>query len=235
MLGLTALDLGRLRISIGYGTHKKGRPLSPIEVGQLFRRACEAGDSLQDCASNSHLVGTTQVSRFLRILNLPQDLQHLISWGDSKDTIGFSCAFELARIKSADDQRVVAKSILTDGLKSKEVRQIAQLRERSGQSIYACLKEILGMRTKIERRYIFIGSVTDQYTESSLQELTQAQRDSVLKIAIDGLNFQGVTGRLGSRIFTLVGGERFNAEMNNIGKENLEAQIRTQVEQEIKK
>jgi len=35
---LTALELGYLRMSVGYGTHKKGRPLSPVEVGKLIQR-----------------------------------------------------------------------------------------------------------------------------------------------------------------------------------------------------
>ncbi len=233
MLGLTALELGRLRISVGYGTHKKGRPLSPIEVGQLLRQARDAGMSLKECADAINLDGTSQVSRFLRILSLPQEIQHLINWGTGKDAIGFSSAFELVRIQNTDDQRIVAESILTNGLKSKEVRQVAQLHERSGQSIQECLKEILGMRTKIERRYVFIGSVTDQDVESRLEDLTQAQRDLVLKNAINEINIQGATGRLGQRFFTLVGGDRFNMSMNNIGKEGLEAKIRIQIEKSI--
>ncbi len=220
-------------MSVGYGTHKRDRPLSPVEVGTLFRHACDAGGTLKDCASNSQLKGTSQVSRFLRILDLPNELQHLISWGSEKDAIGFSAAFELARIQSSDDQRVVAESILANRLQSKEVRQVAQLLERSGKSIQECLREVLDMRTTIEKRYVFMGSVTDQNVETKIAELTQAQRDSMLKIIIGKLSIQGATGRLGKKIFTLVGGERFNASMNNIGKENLEAQLRIQIEKAI--
>ncbi len=233
MLGLTALELGRLRISVGYGTHKKGRPLSPIEVGQLLHQARDAGMSLKKCADAINLNGTSQVGRFLRILDLPQEIQHLISWGTGKDAIGFSSAFELARIQGADNQRIVAESILENGLKSKEIRQVAQLRKRSGRPIQECLKEILAMRTIIEKRYVFIGSVTDQGIESRLKDLTQMQRDSVLKSAIDEIDLRGATGRLGQRFFTLVGGERFNTSMNNIGKESLEKKIRTQIEKAI--
>ena len=233
MLGLTALELGRLRMSVGYGTHKKERPLSPIEVGLLLHQAKEAGMSLKDCAKKINLDGTGHIGRFLRILDLPQEFQHLIGWGTSKDAIGFSCAFELVRISNADDQRIVAGSILTGSLQSKEVRQVAQLRNRSGRSMQECLKEVLGMRTTIERRYVFMGSIANQDIENKLAELTQAQRDLVIKIAIDELNIQEATGRLGQRIFTLFGGQQFNVSMNNIGKENLEAQIRTQIEKGI--
>ena len=233
MLGLTALELGRLRMSVGYGTHKKNRPLSPIEVGRLLCRARDAGLSLKECADEIHLDGTGHIGRFLRILDLDKEIQHLISWGGSKDAIGFSSAFELARIQSADNQRIVAESILENSLKSKEVRQVVQLHERSGRSIRECLKEVLGMRTVVERRYVFIGSITEQQIEGRLAELTQIQRNSVLKVAIEELSLQGAVGRLGQRIFTLVGGERFNTSMNKIGKGNLEAQFRAQIEKAI--
>ena len=94
---LNPLELGRLRMSVGYGTHKKGRPLSPIEVGLYLRRARDAGISLNDCAKEIQLEGTGHIGRFLRILELPQDLQHLINWGSGKDFIGFSSAVELVR------------------------------------------------------------------------------------------------------------------------------------------
>ena len=92
LAGLTALELGRLRMSVGYGTHKKGRPLSPIEVGLLLQRAHEKGVSLEDCARTIQLDGTGHIGRFLRILDLPEDIQHLIDWGSGKNFVSFTSA-----------------------------------------------------------------------------------------------------------------------------------------------
>ena len=223
--GLSVLELGRLRMSVGYGTHKKGRPLSPIEVSLLLRRACDAGTSLSDCATETH-IGETGIGRFLRILSLPQDLQHLVGWGSGKGAISFSQAVELVRLQDIDDQRAVAVSILTNSLNSKEVRQVAQLRTRSGRIISECLTEVLGMRPTIERRYVFIGSVVDQTVENALIDLTQTERDSILESGIKRLDLRGATGRLGKRFFTLVGDERFNESMKSIGKEHIEARLR---------
>lgn len=231
--GLSALELGRLRMSVGYGTHKKGRPLSPIEVGSLLRQALDEGTSLKDCASAINLNGTGHIGRFLRILDLPQDLQHLVDWGAGKDAIGFSSAVELVRLRDADDQRIVASSILSDGLNSKEVRQVAQLRLRSERSIRTCLKEVFGMRPTIERRYVFIGSIIDQNVEDVLIELTQAERDSILASGIKHLDLRGTTGRLGKKFFTLVGDERFNSSMKNVGKESIETRIRTHISETV--
>ena len=224
---LTPLELGRLRMSVGYGTHKKGRPLSPIEVGLHLRRACDAGMSLIDCANEIQLNGTGHIGRFLRILKLPNDLQHLINWGSGKDFIGFSSAVELVRLQNPDDQRMLARSILTNRLNKSEVRQIVQLRMRTVRSISDCVTEIIGMRTLIEKRYIFIGSLNDQIIKDALIKLTQIERDSILDSCNKRLGLQDVSGRLGKQLFTLVGGSRFNESMRDIGKENIESQLQT--------
>ena len=224
--GLSTLELGRLRISVGYGRQKKGRPLSPVEVGMLLQRARDTGVSLEDCANAINLNGTSHISRFLRILELPNDLQHLISWGNEKNAISFSSAFELARLENIDDQRVVGKAILINNLNSKEVRQISQLKKRSEKSISECIKEILDLRPMIETRYVFIGSVADDKIEAYLLKITQAERNSILKSSIANLNLRGVSGHLGTKFFTLVGGEVFNQSMKDIGKENIEKMLR---------
>lgn len=228
LAGLSTLDLGRLRMSVGYGTHKKGRPLSPIEVGFLLRKAREAGVSLDDCAKTIQLDGTGHIGRFLRILDLPDDLRHLVDWGAGKHFIGFTSAVELARLGDAKDQRVVADAILSKGLNSKEIRQVAQLRERSGRTVEACIEEVLGMRSMIEKRFVFLGAVAEENVEA-LADLTQFARDSILASGIERLGLRGATGRLGPRFFTLVGDEDFNASMGEVGKENIEVRLRTHI------
>ena len=231
--GLEPLELGRLRMSVGYGTHKKGRPLGPIEVGMLLRKARDAGVSLSDCARAINLSGTGHIGRFLRILELPHDLHHLISWGSPTDAIGFSRAVELAKLEHVDDQRVLANSILSDGLNSKEVRHVGQLRKRSGRKIEACVQEILGMRPTIERRYVFIGSVAEYDITCALSKFTQGERDSILASCMKLLNLENTSGRLGKRLFTLVGDERFDASMKRIGKGRIEERLRTLIREAV--
>lgn len=226
--GLSALELGRLRMSVGYGTHKKGRPLSPIEVGSLLHQAREAGVSLDDCAKAIQLHGTGHIGRFLRILDLPDDLRHLVDWGVGKHFIGFTSAVELVRLGDTRDQHVVAEAILSEGLNSKEIRQVAQLRERSGRAVEACVEEVLGMRPTIQKRYVFIGTVTEE-SVVELAKLTQVARDSIMALGIERLGLRSATGRLGARFFTLVGDEDFNVSMREVGKENIEARLRTHI------
>ena len=222
--GLSALELGRLRISLGYGTHKKGRPLSPVEVATLLRRACDSGHTLSECAREIR-IHETGLARFRRILDLPEDLQHLVGWGSGRDAIGFSCAAELCRIGGADNQRTVGNAVLESGLNSKEVRQVAQLVARSGRSVDVCLKEVIGMRPSIERRYVFVGAIPNEDVRARLDACSQRERDTILAAGMKRIGLEAGSGRLGSGNFTLVGDERFEESMVNVGKERIEARL----------
>lgn len=231
LAGLSALELGRLRMSVGYGTRRRGRPLSPVEVGALLHKARKNGASLTDCAEAAQL-HSTGILRFLRILDLPSDLLHLIDWGSGKDFVGFSAAVETTKLTDADDQRAVAAAILASSLSSKEVRQVTQLRQRSRRSIEECVREVLRMRPTVVRRYAFIGSVASEDMEK-LRVLAQSVRDSMLAAGIEKIGLESATGRLGVRFFTLVGDERFNASLREIGKEAIEAQLRIHISRAV--
>ena len=152
----------------------------------------------------------------------------MIDWGSGKDFVGFSAAFETTTLTDADDQRALVAAILASNLNSKEVRQIAQLRRRSGRSIEECTQEVLGMRPVVIRRYVFIGSVAPDSVEE-LRALAQSVRDSMLAAGIDKSGLESVTGRLGVRFFTLVGDEQFDASLRRIGKETIEERLRTHI------
>ena len=219
-------------MSVGYGTHKKGRPLSPIEVGMLLQRARSEDVSLEECAKAIQLDGTGHIGRFLRILDLPDEIRHLIDWGSGQNFIGFTSAVELAKLKDAGDQRAVAEAVLSSGLGSKEVRQVVQLLGRSGRDIEACIREVLDMRPKIEKRFVFVGSIASEHVEA-LEKLAQTIRDTILTSGIEAIGLRSATGRMGPRFFTLVGNERFDASMREIGKENIEARLRAHISEAI--
>lgn len=231
--GLSRLEFGRLQMSVGYNTHKKGRPLSPVEVGEMLKRACDHGASLSDCATALNLGGTSQVTRFLRIGRLPSELRYLVGWGRSGDSIGFTTAVELVRVPDANDQRAIATAILEEGLQTAEVRQVAQIQRRSKRPIESCLKEVIGMRPTVDRRYVFVGSVSDKKTREALAELTQAERDALLLSGIKALGIAGASGRLGQQLFTIVGDEHLNNELKRQGKGAIEARLAAHIAENV--
>ncbi len=206
--------------------------MSPMEVAALVRRAVDQGESLEQCASAMQLVGTGHVGRFLHILNLPEDIRHLVDWGTGRNFIGFTAAVELVKIGDKAAERTIAEAILGHGLNSKEVRQVAQLLKRSGNTVEGCIEEVVGMRQRIERRYVFIGTLTDDCI-AKLDGFNQTARDDILIGATEHLDLGDVTGKLGERFFTLVGGECFGASMRTVGGETVEARIRKYIAENV--
>ena len=230
---LSAVERARLQMSVGYAGNRGGRPLAPMEVAQFLGEASRNGVPLEECASFLNLRGTTQVKRFLRILELPPDLAHLVVWGASRDGIGLSCAVELLRIEKADARRAVAAAILKAGLTSREVRQVAQISHRSGRSIDDCIEEVLGMRPTIERRHVVICSVDDRVVKGALENLTQTERDALLAAGLGLLGLVRVKGRLGTELITLVTDQSGHARLSQIGRRTLERELRAFIEDRV--
>jgi DNA-binding transcriptional MerR regulator len=220
-------------MSVGYRTHKKGRPLSPTEVGKFIKKAKDAGASLEECAKDLGLRDASQVSRFYRVYeDLSPDLLHLVSWGRNDDSIGFTTAVELTRIKAFDDQHAIVEAILEQRLETDEVRQVAQIRRRSQRPIKECIQEILGMRPTVERVYVFMGAVVDEGVKTALGDCTQEQRNNLLNSALKSLGLSA-SGRLGEQFFTIVGDKRLNAFLNDEGREVIESRLRSYIKENI--
>ena len=219
-------------MSVGYGTHKKGRPLSPIEVAELIHRAHASGNTLAECAREIR-IDESGLGRFLRLLDLPEDLRHVVDWGRGKDVLGYSRAVELVRIRNTDHMHTVAKAVLESGLNSKETRQVAQLLARSGRPPEDALREVIGMRPVIERRYVFIGSIIGESLPAALANRTQQEKDALLRGAIVRLGLAGASGRLGTKRFTLVGDEKFGSSISKVGKNNLEERLCSLIGKEL--
>lgn len=223
LVGLSADEYKKLLLSVG--THRGKRPLSPVEAAALLRKATSAGASLSECAKAVQLEGPTWVSRFLKLLDLPQDVQHLIDWGRGAGTIAFTSASEVSRLDDPVDQRRAIQVGLEHNLSSAEMRQLVQLRKRSRKPMDECVAGVLKMRPQIEIRHVFIGAVTGDPLRARLRGLSQYERDQLLEAAcrkkLAGLR---LSGRLGVERFTLVGGKDFGGLLA-AKKEVLEQEI----------
>ena len=226
-MGVDALSQQeRQRLLLSVGTHRGQRPLSPVEVASLFTKVMTTGGSLSDCARAASLEGTTIVSRFLRLLKLPAAVWHLVGWGSVPGTLGFSSGAEIARLDDDAEEQALVDGVLTNRLSGSEVRQVVQLRKRSKRPLQDCLNEVVGLRPRIEKRYVYVGAVTDAALKVSLAAITQQERDTLLGSVVGAvLGAKGVAlTRLGTDRFTLVGTADFGEAMNR-KKETLEREI----------
>ena len=95
---------------LSVGIHKKERPLSPVEVAELLQKLINSGTTKKEI-SQEIVLDLTMISRFLRLLNLAPEIQHLIGWG-GQSRISFSTASEIARLKTSAEHKFLAKSTL---------------------------------------------------------------------------------------------------------------------------
>ena len=156
----------------------------------------------------------------------------MVDWGRG-DFVGFSSAAELVRLADSEDRRMVAEAVLSERLTSKEVRQVVQLRERSGRVVPDCVREVVGMRPVVEKRYVFMGAVVDEDVVAALGSLVQAERDALLARGIRAIGLRGASVRLGTRIFTLVGAEEFGESMAQVGRGSIEGLVRDRLRESI--
>lgn len=229
MLGLSADEYKQLLMSVG--THRGERPLTPVQAATLFKQAADSGSTAAASAQATHL-SASMVSRFLRLIELAPDIQHLVDWGQSGSTLSFSSAFELSRLPPQDHQ-VVATAVLEHEFSSVEVRQLAQLRLRSHQPIEESIAGTIAMRPRIMRKYVFVGAVTDEAVVTQLNELSQADRDTLLEtIATCDLGLsKDVSLRLGVRRFTLVGDDKMSTSLNEL--DDFEASINSHLNRKL--
>lgn len=219
----------RKHLLLSVGTHRRERSLSPVEVARLLQKASRGGDSLADLAAAVQLDGTSWVSRFINLLKLTPDVQHMVDWGKSGSSLSFTAAVDLSRLSDVDDQRAAVKAVLEYGFSSPEVRQLVQARLRSQKPIEECVASVLKMRPQIEIRQVFIGAVLDEVVREKLRVITQRRRDEVFQgVVAKACPSVRVSGRLGAERFNLVGGADFGLFLKS-EKNKLEREINRQL------
>lgn len=218
---------------LSVGTHRARRRLSPIEVAEAIETSLVSGSTVQELAIELQL-DPTMVPRFPRLLKLPPDIRHLVDWGQGEARLSFEAASHIARLASSKEQQEVAGAALKHGLGKVETIQIVQIRERSGRPIDECIGDVLRMRPQIERRHLLIGAITSEKVRVALGQVTQQERDQLLKSAVTSHSpeLPPWEGRLGMERFTLLGSEAFGAAVQRLPG-GFEEAINAYVEEEI--
>jgi hypothetical protein len=193
---------------LSVGSHRVSRPLTPVEVAELFEVMTKHGATLKDCADFVHLDGTSMVSRFLKLLRLSPSVQHNVDWGQSSAAcFGFTTASALAALPRPDHE-VACRYVLEEQLTSAQVKDVVQLRQRSGKPIEDCIEQIIKLRPTVTRRFMFVGGISEQYMAQRLAEMRQSERDELLS-GLLAAAFPAATNfscRLGTDRFSIVGG-----------------------------
>ena len=195
--GLTDRDRDDLRASVG--THQGERPLMPVEVSELFARLRDGGATNKEIATVAGLQGSSMVSRFLRLRDLAPELAMLVDWGSSPTGIAFSAAAELGRLEP-DAQRAVARVAAASRLSASEVGDVVLRLAHSTRAPDEAVADILALRSQPELRHLYFGRFDDTGLSERIAPLTAAERDGVMRRALDILVAGGAQDQIGSRL-----------------------------------
>ncbi|MFC1907839.1 hypothetical protein ACFLWT_00325 [Chloroflexota bacterium] len=215
MKGISPENLRDLILTVGI--HKAERPLSPIEVAVLINTALNAGTTINEVSQES-LLSEDMVRRFNQLTKLPAEIRHLVDWGRKLSKISFSAAVKIASLKLETEQVILGEATLEHGFSKKEVIEIVENRNRIGKPIDICIEETLKMRPQIIKKYLFIGSIKSQVVREGITNLSQKERDLLLKTIINS-NLPGLPswgGTLGENRFSIVGDEVLYQSLNSL-------------------
>ena len=215
MKGISPENLRDLILTVGI--HKKERQLSPIEAAVLISTALKAGTTTEEF-SQELMLSKSMVERFNQLTKLPVDIQHLVDWGRKLSKISFSAAVKIASLKLETEKVILGEATLEHGFSKNEVIEIVDNRNRIGKPIDICIEETLKMRPQIIKRYLFIGSVKSQVVRERITNLSQKERDLLLKTIINS-NLPGLPswgGTLGENRFSIVGNEILYQSLNSL-------------------
>lgn len=177
MFGLESDEVVGLILSVG--TQSRHRLLNPTEVARLLKVARDNGASPSELAQLVHLEGPTMIGRFTKLNDLVPEARVMVDWGASNTSMGFSSAVEIARLPETE-QVSAAVSSIENRLTRTEAKELVQLRLRSGRPLGDCVREVVGMRPRVERINVFLCKVAEPEVSRQLKGLGQEQRDDML-------------------------------------------------------
>lgn len=209
-------DLAK-KLILSVGTHRPDRLLSPVETGQAMQQARDGGMTTKELAEALHFDGTTMIGRFIKLLSLPVRMHPLIGWGADAATISFSTASEIARLP-ATEQMTFSQAVLSHQFGLSEVKQIVQIRQRSGKSIEETIQAVLDQRNVVVQRHVIVGAVLAEDLRQRLRQMTQEERNVLLRQALEkhSPSLASVGAKLGADNFTLVGDKQFQKAVTSL-------------------
>ncbi len=214
MKGISPEEQRDLILSVGI--HRQDRVLMPIQVAELLEREINAGTPIKEI-SKEVLLDSSMIARFRKLLKLAPEIQHLVGWGGEKQ-VSFSTASEIARLDSSQEHTALVKSSIEQKLSKNEVIQIIETRNKFGKPVSECIEEIINMRPKVIRRYLYIGAIKSANVKKRLNNMSQQERDKLFREIITQSypTLPYWEGMLGLKGFNLIGNEELDQSLRNL-------------------
>jgi hypothetical protein len=152
------------------------RPLGPLDVAEeISQMSSELNDDKKEL-ENRLPIKSDMIKAFLRLLQLPPEIQDIVIWGQSnKETgeISFTSAQELVKLKNSDDilKLVGAIHSVPRPVSKNEIIGIVSLKNKNEQkTIDDCIEEVLNVtRPMVIQHFLFISGIQPSIVQSLRQ------------------------------------------------------------------
>ena len=144
------------RLLISLKTPKKWRAMDPIEIAQNLKILCEHFPR-DEVARRLGISKGGTMWMYLRLLNLPENVQRLIKAGK----IGQDTGYRISLLKDPKEQEVLADAVIKYHLSSGEAKGIVQnLKKRNPElPIAECINLALKARPSITEEHIIVTKI----------------------------------------------------------------------------
>ncbi|MGY5147881.1 MAG: hypothetical protein ACW9W4_07780 [Candidatus Nitrosopumilus sp. bin_7KS] len=163
--------LAKLLASVNV-THSD-RPLGPIDTAEEIKELLSELHNDKNELVNRLPISLDMVKAFLRLLELPMEIQDIVIWGQSKQDTGeisFTSAQELVKLNSSEDILKLVSAIhsVPRPVTKDEVKGIISLKNRnSKKTIDDCITEVLNVtRPVVIQHFLFISGIQPSIVQS---------------------------------------------------------------------
>lgn len=200
---------------LSVGIHRRRRVLRPVEVAKRIKRALEAGVlrgsgitqfSLGSLAKRLGLKDASMVTRFLTLLNIPEEFQEIVEWGSRAGAMShltFSIASAMSTL-SRDQQRELFLEVFKHELTKLEAMSVVQtLKRNPSRSVRDAVGEVLRSRPVRVYHEVLIGSFPPESPMAS-PSLPTGRKEAVLNAVLKPIfDDEAVVGRVSEKHFLI--------------------------------
>lgn len=218
-------EFAKLIMSVG---RSHARRLSPVTVGRLLRREVDRGVTTERLAEELSLApGTSVITWFLRLGDLPEEIQGLVQFGRQTSGLSLTQAAEIARLSpDAKAMRWLATQTIELRFTATETRSVIQIMKRRSIGVDTAVAEVLRGRPTVDRLHLLVGIVSPLIS-AALSDKDDAAKQELMQKVARTLGLSVENAYLAANLYSLIlrDEEVRRLGRSGIGAEQLEERI----------
>lgn len=150
--------------------------LNPIELARAFQDVVDKNGYTNRELAKRVGINETTVTRYVRLLSLPTDIQQKIAEGN----ISVGVAREAARLKTGHEQRNFLKKALSEGYSATDAQRVVSRKQGRRNKHCRTRKSFSAKYGRVDATVSKVGNQTYEHLEEMLKEALQEVRHRIM-------------------------------------------------------